>query len=94
VDSEPPSAPTGLRGNAFSLSWDASSDNSGGTNYVLFVDGQVTRAESGFDTAFLLIDGCVHVLPGAARHAHGDCARPQRAGNLSAPSNAITVEVP
>jgi chitodextrinase len=93
-DSEPPSAPRNLRGNAFHLSWDASTDNSGETNYVLFVDGQATRAESGFDTTFLTFDGCFTFFP-APSGTHTTTVRARdRAGNLSAPSNAITVEVP
>jgi hypothetical protein len=66
---------------------------SGATNYVLFVDGQQSRAEAGFDTTFLFFDDCNTFFP-AAPGAHPATVRARdRAGNLSAPSNAITVVV-
>jgi chitinase len=93
ADNEPPTAPTNLQGNSTALTWDASRDNSGEANYVLFVDGNQTRAESGFDTTFLFFDGCNTFFP-AAPGAHTVTVRARdRAGNLSAPSNAITVVV-
>jgi chitodextrinase len=93
ADNEPPTAPTNLTGNTSHLTWGASQDNSGETNYVLFVDGRQSRAEAGFDTTFLFFDDCNTFFP-AAPGTHTATVRARdRAGNLSAPSNAITVVV-
>jgi hypothetical protein len=93
VDDQPPTAPTNLRGNATSLIWTASQDNSGEANYVLFVDGKESRAVAGFDTTFLFFDGCNTFFP-APPGTHVAAVRARdRAGNLSAPRNAVTVTV-
>lgn len=94
VDNEAPTAPTNLRGNKVILSWDASRDNSGETNYVVFVDGRQTQAASGFDkTSIQFTEFGRGVFP-AEPGSHTVTVRARdRAGNLSPPSNAITVVV-
>lgn len=95
ADREAPTAPTNLRGNRFILSWDASTDNSGETSYVVFVDGQRTDAESGFDKTSIQFTEFGRGTFPAAPGTHTVAVRARdRAGNLSQPSNPITVTVP
>jgi len=94
ADTEAPTTPTNLRGDSSHLTWTASQDNSGEARYVLFVDGRETRAVTAFGETFFFFDGCFTFFPaGSGTHTATVRAR-DRAGNLSPPSNEITVVVP
>jgi chitodextrinase len=94
ADTDAPTAPASLRGDSGFLTWTASQDNSGEARYVLFVDGRETRAVTPFGETFFFFDACVTFFPaGPGTHTVTVRAR-DRAGNLSPPSNEVTVVVP
>jgi chitodextrinase len=93
-DRQAPTAPTNLQGTTSGLDgffrWQASSDNSGEAKYELYLDDSATpfaRADFGLTQIALFP---LSLPPGT----HQVTARARdRAGNLSGPSNAVTIVV-
>jgi Fibronectin type III domain len=94
VDSEAPTAPTNLQGTVSGIDgffrWQAATDNSGEARYELYLDDSTTpfaRADFGRTEVTLFP---LELPPGT----HQVTARARdRAGNLSRPSNAVTITV-
>ncbi|HEX8628328.1 MAG TPA: ricin-type beta-trefoil lectin domain protein, partial [Catenuloplanes sp.] len=91
-DTEPPSAPSGLRTTGLTcervnLFWSAATDNVGVAFYDIYHDGQLMTSVSGstLSTALTLVPGANWGIYVNARDA---------AGNVSQASSTLTIEVP
>jgi hypothetical protein len=97
IENVPPAAPANLRRGGEGLVWDAASDDSGAvTGYLVFVDGSATPLNATFGTTSPLQvwdDSLMEFLPAPGTHTYTVRAR-DASGNVSPPSDALTVVVP
>jgi hypothetical protein len=95
IENHPPTPPANLRVEGDRLRWDAATDDSGSiAGYTTFVDGVAHRATTGLEAPLRVLDPVTGELtPGPGTHTYTVKAR-DPSGNLSAPSNAVTVTIP
>jgi chitodextrinase len=102
IENQPPTPPRNLRVENDRLVWDAATDNSGTiSRYLVFVDGvgrvggRIIGSGGTFSTPLVVpIDPITgRPNPGPGTHSFTVKAR-DPAGNVSAASNAVTVEIP
>ncbi len=89
-DTQPPTVPTGLASadissSGFTLSWTASTDNVGVTNYLIYRDSLAPVSTGGNSTIYI-VTGLTSLTTYNFRVAAADAA-----GNISAPSTPLSV---
>lgn len=94
IEDQPPTPPRNLRVENGRLAWDAATDNSGKvTSYTIFADGVFIRSTSALSGPLTGWDPVAGLpIPGPGRHSYAVKAG-DPSGNISAPSDPITVEI-
>ena len=97
IENTPPTPPQNVRVESGHLAWDPATDNAGTiSRYTVFVDGVArVRGRMGTGTAQLQVLDPVtgRPTPGSGTHVFTMKAT-DSSGNVSGPSNAVTVQIP